>query len=60
VKVIQDKAQCPDAILVEPVGTPIVSGRESGGGSAVAGEFLNREADYIPELRQNATVRCLR
>jgi len=56
VKVIQDKAQCPDAILVEPVGTPMYQVAKAAVAAGIGWGILNREADYIPELRQNATV----
>jgi len=56
VKVIQDKAQRPDAILVEPVGTPMYQVAKAAVAAGIGWGILNREADYIPELRQNAAV----
>jgi ribose transport system substrate-binding protein len=56
VKVIQDKAQRPDAILVEPVGTPMYQVAKAAVAAGIGWGILNREADYIPELRQTAPV----
>ena len=55
VKVIQDKAQRPDAILVEPVGTPMYQVAKAAV-ACIGWGILNREADYIPELRRTAPV----
>ena len=55
-KVIQDKAQRPDAILVEPVGTPMYQVAKAAVAAGIGWGILNREADYIPELRRSATV----
>jgi ribose transport system substrate-binding protein len=51
VKIIQDKAQRPDAILVEPVGTPMYQVAKAAVAAGIGWGILNREADYIPELR---------
>src|SRR6266436_7252481 len=56
VKVIQDKAQRPDAILVEPVGTPMYQVAKAAVAAGIGWGILNREADYIPELRQAGAV----
>jgi ABC-type sugar transport system substrate-binding protein len=56
VKIIQDKAQRPDAILVEPVGTPMYQVAKAAVAAGIGWGILNREADYIPELRRAATV----
>ena len=56
VKVIQDKAQRPDAILVEPVGTPMFQVAKAAVAAGIGWGILNREADYIPELRRTAPV----
>jgi ribose transport system substrate-binding protein len=56
VKVIQDKAQRPDAILVEPVGTPMYQVAKAAVVAGIGWGILNREADYIPELRRTAPV----
>src|ERR1700686_5711336 len=51
VEIIQDKAQRPDAILVEPVGTPMYQVAKAAVAAGIGWGILNREADYIPELR---------
>ena len=56
VKVIQDKAQRPDAILVEPVGTPMYQVAKAAVAAGIGWGILNREAHYIPELRRTAPV----
>ena len=56
VKIIQDKAQRPDAILVEPVGTPMYQVAKAAVAAGIGWGILNREADYIPELRRTAPV----
>jgi len=56
VKIIQDRAQRPDAILVEPVGTPMYQVAKAAVAAGIGWAILNREADYIPELRQAGAV----
>jgi ribose transport system substrate-binding protein len=56
VEIIQDKAQRPDAILVEPVGTPMYQVAKAAVAAGIGWGILNREADYIPELRRSAPV----
>jgi ribose transport system substrate-binding protein len=56
VKIIQDKTQRPDAILVEPVGTPMPQVAKAAVGAGIGWGILNREADYIAELRRGAGV----
>jgi ribose transport system substrate-binding protein len=56
VKIIQDKAQRPDAILVEPVGTPMYQVAKAAVAAGIGWGILNREADYIPELRRAAPL----
>jgi len=56
VKIIQDKAQRPDAILVEPVGTPMYQVAKAAVAAGIGWGILNREADYIPELRRAGPV----
>ena len=56
VKIIQDKDHRPDAILVEPVGTPMYQVAKAAVAAGIAWGILNREADYIPELRRAAPV----
>jgi len=55
-KIIQDRAQRPDAILVEPVGTPMHQVAKAAVAAGIGWGILNREADYIPELRRGAAV----
>jgi len=56
IKIIQDRAQRPDAILVEPVGTPMYQVAKAAVAADIGWGILNREADYIPELRRAAPV----
>jgi ribose transport system substrate-binding protein len=56
VKIIQDRAQRPDAILVEPVGTPMPQVAKAAVAAGIAWGILNREADYIADLRRGAQV----
>jgi ABC-type sugar transport system substrate-binding protein len=56
VKIIQDKEQRPDAILVEPVGTPMYQVAKAAVAAGIGWGILNREAEYIPELRRAAPV----
>ena len=56
VKIIQDRAQRPDAILVEPVGTPMYQVAKAAVAAGIGWGILNREADYIPELRRAAPL----
>jgi ribose transport system substrate-binding protein len=55
-KIIQDRAQRPDAILVEPVGTPMHQVAKAAVAAGIGWGIMNREADYIPELRRGAAV----
>jgi ribose transport system substrate-binding protein len=56
VKIIQDRTQRPDAILVEPVGTPMYQVAKAAVAAGIGWGILNREADYIPELRRAGSV----
>jgi len=55
-KIIQDKAQRPDAILVEPVGTPMYQVAKAAVAAGIGWGILNRDADYLAELRRAALV----
>jgi ribose transport system substrate-binding protein len=55
-EIIQNKTQRPDAILVEPVGTPMTQVAKAAVTAGIGWGILNREADYIPELRRTAGV----
>src|SRR4029077_21111039 len=56
VKIIQDKNERPDAILVEPVGTPMPQVAKAAVAAGIGWGILNREADYIAELRRGSRV----
>jgi ABC-type sugar transport system substrate-binding protein len=56
VKIIQDRNQRLDAILVEPVGTPMPQVAKAAVSAGIGWGILNREAEYIPELRRTARV----
>jgi ribose transport system substrate-binding protein len=56
VKIIQDDSQRPTAILVEPIGTPMPQVAKAAVAAGIGWGILNREADYIPELRRTARV----
>jgi ribose transport system substrate-binding protein len=55
-KIIQGKDQRPDAILVEPVGTPMHQVAKAAVAAGIGWGILNREADYISELRRTALI----
>jgi ribose transport system substrate-binding protein len=56
VKIIQDRTQRPDAILVEPIGTPMPQVAKAAVTAGIGWGILNREADYISELRRSGGV----
>ena len=56
VKIIQDKNQRPDAILVEPVGTPMPQVAKAAVAAGIGWGVLNREAEYIAELRRESRI----
>jgi ribose transport system substrate-binding protein len=53
---IQSSDRRPDGILCHPVGTSLPHVAREAVAAGIAWAILNREADYIPELRQNAKV----
>jgi ribose transport system substrate-binding protein len=53
---IQNKTQRPDAILVEPVGTPMHQVAKAAVAAGIGWGILNREAEYISELRRGAAA----
>src|SRR5947208_1196184 len=55
-RIIQDRGQRPDAILVEPVGTPMYQVAKAAVAAGIGWGIMNREADYIPELRRGDEV----
>jgi ABC-type sugar transport system substrate-binding protein len=56
VKIIQDRNQRPDAILVEPVGTPMPQVAKAAVTAGIGWGILNREADYVTELRRDSRI----
>lgn len=48
----------PDGILFEPVGTPLAQAAKIAAKSGVGWVVLNREIDYIHELRLQSTIPC--
>jgi len=56
VKIIQDRTERPDAILVEPVGTAMPQVAKAAAGAGIGWGILNREADYIDELRRGSRI----
>ena len=56
IKIIQDPAQRPTAILVEPVGTGMPQVAKAAVGAGIGWGIINSDPDYIPELRQGGDV----
>jgi ribose transport system substrate-binding protein len=54
IKIIQDPAQRPTAILVEPVGTGMPQVAKAAVGAGIAWGIINSDPDYIAELRKAA------
>jgi len=54
VKAIQDRANRPDAVLVEPVGTGMDQIAETAVAAGVGWGIVNREIDYVARLRGSA------
>jgi ribose transport system substrate-binding protein len=50
----------PDGIVVEPVGTPLASAARAAATAGIGWALLNREADYISELRQSGKAPVFR
>ena len=53
---IQDPSKRPDAILAEPVGTGMAQIAKAAVGAGIAWALINSDVDYIPQLRQRASV----
>src|SRR5215469_10043994 len=53
---IQEPSKRPDAILVEPVGTGMPQVAKAAVSSGVGWVVINANVDYLPTLRQHATV----
>lgn len=56
IKIIQDPAQRPNAILVEPVGTGMPQVAKAAVAAKIGWGIVNSHPDYIPELRRGGTV----
>jgi ribose transport system substrate-binding protein len=52
-KAIQESAQRPGAIVVEPVGTGMVEVARAAVGAGIGWVILNHDVEYIPDLRNN-------
>ena len=52
VKIIQNTAQRPDAIIVEPVGTEMIQVAKAAVAAGIGWGILNREPEYLSELRR--------
>jgi ribose transport system substrate-binding protein len=52
VKIIQDSARRPDAIIVEPVGTEMIQVARAAVAAGIGWGILNRESEHLPELRR--------
>ncbi len=56
IKIIQDPAQRPTAILVEPVGTGMPQVAKAAVAAGIGWGIINSDPDYIAELRRGGTV----
>ena len=56
IKIIQDPAQRPSAILVEPVGTGMPQVAKAAVAAGIGWGIINSDPDYINELRQGGAV----
>jgi ABC-type sugar transport system substrate-binding protein len=54
VKIIQDSAHRPHAILVEPVGTEMIQVAKAAVGAGIGWGVLNRDPAYISDLRRSS------
>ncbi len=55
-RIIQDSAQRPDAILVEPVGTGMAQVARAAVNAGIGWAIINSDPDYIPELRRGGKI----
>ena len=53
---IQEPAKRPHAVLVEPVGTGMVQVAKAAVSTGIGWAVINAGVDYLPQLRQTATV----
>jgi ABC-type sugar transport system substrate-binding protein len=56
IKIIQDPAQHPTAILVEPVGTGMPQVAKAAVAAGIGWGIINSDPDYISELRRGGEV----
>ncbi len=56
IKIIQDPAHRPAAILVEPVGTGMPQVAKAAVAAGIGWGIINSDPEYIPELRRAGTV----
>jgi ABC-type sugar transport system substrate-binding protein len=56
IKIIQDPAQRPSAILVEPVGTGMPQVAKAAVGAGIGWGIINSDSEYIAELRTNGAA----
>ena len=56
IKIIQDPAQRPSAILVEPVGTGMPQVAKAAVGAGIGWGIINSDSEYIAELRTNGSA----
>src|SRR5579862_7310808 len=56
IKIIQDSAQRPTAILVEPVGTGMPQVAKAAVAAGIGWGIINSDPDYIGELRRGGLV----
>lgn len=56
IKIIQDPAQRPTAILVEPVGTGMPQVAKAAVGAGIGWGIINSDPDYIAELQRDGAV----
>jgi ABC-type sugar transport system substrate-binding protein len=56
IKIIQDPAQRPSAILVEPVGTGMPQVAKAAVGAGIGWGIINSDPDYIGELRKDGAA----
>src|SRR6266567_4237887 len=56
IKIIQDPAQRPTAILVEPVGTGMPQVAKAAVGAGIGWGIINSDPDYIADLRKGGAV----
>ena len=52
VKIIQNTAQRPDAIIVEPVGTEMIQVAKAAVAAGIGWGILNRQPEYLSDLRR--------